>query len=95
MYIIHTVSLQVFRSLLFPFIAYVQFQHCYLLTIVRESVIRNLFLIFAREFESDETSPGFARLLEGIYLADESRLIFCEMRKFRTEYCYFTKKIVK
>ena len=30
---------------------------------VRESVFRTLFSIFAREFESVETSPGFTRLL--------------------------------
>ena len=60
---------------------------------MRGSVFRTLFSILAREFESIETSPGFACLLDEIHLADESRVFFREMRKFRTEHCDFTKKI--
>ena len=37
---------------------------------VRESVFRIVFLILNREFDYVETSPGFARLLVEIYLAE-------------------------
>ena len=59
---------------------------------VRESVFRIKFRVLAVEFESIETSPGFARLefkdIKNQQCVDKD----VKYQKSRTEHCDFTKK---
>ena len=60
---------------------------------LRGSVFSSYFFIFAREFESAETSSGFARLLERhIALDSWGWKKTAKWWKFRTVHCDFTEK---
>ena len=67
---------------------------------VRGSVFKMKFWVLSREFESIETSPGFAQLLGENWVSSHKKSIFKTMlekicvkgQKSRSECCDFTKK---